>query len=194
MPLLPQEPNHYPHDLFAPHGTPAGDGRAWWVIHTKPRQEKSLARQLRKARVPFYLPLARRRHLLRGRVLHAHLPLFPGYVFLLADREERGTSLATGRVANALSVPDQQGLWHDLRRIDRLLASGAPVTPEERLAPGARVTIREGPLAGLEGCIVREASGRRFVVRVDFIQRGASVLLDDFLLAALPEAPALAGK
>ena len=32
---------------------------------------------------------------------------------------------------------------------------------------------RSGPLAGLKGKILRTASGRRFVVEVDFIQQGA---------------------
>ena len=49
----------------------------------------------------------------------------------------------------------------------------------------ARVGFRSGPLAGLKGKIVRASSGKRFVVQVDFIQKSASVLLDDFTLAAV---------
>jgi hypothetical protein len=41
--------------------------------------------------------------------------------------------------------------------------------------------------SGLKGRIKRTASGRRFVVQVDFIQQGASVLLDDFALARIDE-------
>jgi transcription antitermination factor NusG len=40
------------------------------------------------------------------------------------------------------------------------------------------VEIQDGPLAGLRGKIVQEASRKRVVVEVDFIQRAASVLLD----------------
>jgi transcriptional antiterminator RfaH len=172
---------------------PEASGRSWWVLHTKPRQEKSLARQLRKGGVPFYLPVVARRCLVGSRVRHSHVPLFSGYVFLLGDRDERVTALSTGRVVRALDVPDQQGLWRDLRQISRLIAAGVPITPEQRLTPGALVEIRTGPLAGLTGTILRTASGRRFVVRVDFIQQGASVLLDDFHLAPLDAAPAFQG-
>jgi hypothetical protein len=45
------------------------------------------------------------------------------------------------------------------------------------------VVIRSGPLAGLRGTIVEKAAKRRFVVAVDFIQRGASIVLDDDTLA-----------
>jgi transcriptional antiterminator RfaH len=188
MPPLPREPNVFPADLLADEAAPDGGERCWWVLHTKPRQEKSLARQMHTAEVPFYLPLIARRTLVRGRPLEAHVPLFPGYLFLLADCEERVTALATQRVVRSLAVADQPRLRHDLWQVHRLIAAGAPVTPEQRLAPGAAVEVRSGPLAGLRGRIVRGASGRRFVVRVDFIQQGASVLLDDFNLVAVEAA------
>jgi transcriptional antiterminator RfaH len=194
MPLLPPEPTVYPEGLLsAEAATPEASERSWWVLHTKPRQEKSLARQLLKGGVPFYLPVIARRCLVRNRVQHSHVPLFAGYVFLLGDRDERVTALATGRVVRSLNVVDQPGLWRDLRQISRLIATGAPITPEERLLPGAAVEIRTGPLAGLTGKILRTASGRRFVVQVDFIQQGASVLLDEFHLAPLRPAPVFEG-
>jgi transcriptional antiterminator RfaH len=188
MPVLPAEPCCFPAHLFAESPHPDLDRRAWWVLHTRPRQEKSLARQLHQGRVPYYLPLAPRRSRIRGRIVTSHNPLFPGYLFLLAEAEERLTALATARVVRSLAVSDQSRLWHDLAQLQRLIATGAPVTPEDRLAPGMFVEIRSGPLAGLRGKILRTASGRRFVIEVDFIQQGASVLLDDFMLVPSEDA------
>jgi transcriptional antiterminator RfaH len=180
MPLLPPEPNVFPVDLFADAPPPeAESGRLWWVLHSKPRQEKSIARQLLQSRVPFYLPVIPKRCVVRNRVQYSHVPLFAGYVFLLGDPEERVSALETNRVVRTLEVVDQQALWHDLSQVQRLLAAGAPVTPETRLSPGTPVEIRTGPLAGLKGKVLKTASGRRFVVQVDFIQQGASVLLED---------------
>jgi transcriptional antiterminator RfaH len=187
MPILPPEPSWFPQELFNASGPPFTGERMWWVLHTKPRQEKSLARQLHSAEAAFYLPLIERRGRVRGRPVTSHVPLFGGYVFLLGNRDERLTALGTRRVVQTLEVKDQQGLWHDLCQLHRLIASGAPVTPEERLAPGMTVEITSGPLAGLNGKILRTASGRRFVVSVDFIQQGASVLLEDFVLVRSEE-------
>jgi transcriptional antiterminator RfaH len=187
MPILPPEPTQFPEDLFEALHVPCLDGRAWWVLHTKPRQEKSLARQLTDRAVPFYLPLIGRRLRIRGRTVTSQVPLFGGYLFLLGSREERLLALGTHRVVQALPVDDQEGLWHDLRQVHQLIETGAPISPEDRLAPGMAVEIREGPLAGLKGKILRTASGRRFLVQVDFIQRGASVLLDDLSLCPLME-------
>lgn len=182
MPLLPAEPGLYPEKLFEQPEEFDRAGRVWWVLHTRPRQEKSLARQLHELQIPFYLPLIRKRHTLRGRLLTSHVPLFGGYVFLLGSREERLAAFTTRRIVQTLEVGDQAGLWNDLHQVYRLIASGAPVTPEDKLAPGMEVEIKSGPLAGLRGRILRTASGQRFVIQVNFIQRGASVLMDDFNL------------
>jgi transcription antitermination factor NusG len=182
MPILAAEPCWYPGPLFEDSQSATTADRVWWVLHTKPRQEKSLARQLYVGQVPFYLPLIARRLRIRGRAMTSHVPLFGGYIFVLGNREERLAALTTNRVVQCLEVKDQAGLWQDLRQLWRLIASGAPITPEDKLAPGMNVQITSGPLAGLKGTILRTANGRRFVVSVDFIQRGASVLLEDFVL------------
>jgi transcriptional antiterminator RfaH len=177
MPILLPEPDRFPADLFAPEALVRTE-RVWWVLHTKPRQEKSLARHLLQARAPFYLPCIGKRSLIRGRLFTSHVPLFTSYLFLLANRPERIAALATKRVVHALEVTDQTALWRDLDQVSRLISLGLPISPEEKLEAGDLVEVSAGPLAGLRGTVLRAASGRRFVVQVDFIQKGASILLD----------------
>jgi transcription antitermination factor NusG len=170
------------HLLDAPEGPDELD-REWWVLYVRPRQEKSLARQMFEKKVPFFLPLIRQPLNVRGRLMHSYVPLFEGYVFLLANREDRGKAIGTGRVVRALAVPDQEKLEKDLRQVHRLINSGATILPEKQhLGPGMTVEIREGSLAGMRGRILRTASGNRFVVQVNFIHQGASVLLDEVML------------
>jgi len=187
MPILSAEPNWYPESLFEASEKVEGEGRLWWVLHTKPRQEKSLVRQLHEGRIPFYLPLVPRRSLIRNRTMTSYVPLFTSYVFLFATEEERVAALTTSRIVSQLKVPNQTKLWHDLRQLQQLIASGAPISPEERLEPGMMVEITSGSLTGLRGRIIRSSSGRRFVVEVDFIQQGASVLLEDHVLTRVSE-------
>jgi len=183
MPVLPVEPALFPDYLFDEWPKLVATGRLWWVLHTRPRQEKCLARQLLENEIPYYLPQISRRGLIRGRVVTSHNPLFSSYVFLLGHERERFSALASGRVVQALRVSDQEQLGADLSQLYRLIESGLPITPEDRFAPGMAVEIRSGALAGLRGTILRTATGRRLVVQVNFIQRGASVELDDFMLA-----------
>jgi transcriptional antiterminator RfaH len=182
MPILAAEPALFPEGLFAEALPPDAAERRWWVLHTRPQQEKSLARDLLAREVPFYLPQNRRSLLVRGRPMTSFTPLFPSYLFLMGDREERVIALSTRRVVRSLEVNDQKRMWDNLGRLHRLISSGLPVAAESGLTPGAAVVVRSGPLAGLRGRILKAAGKRRFMVEVDFIQAGASVLMDDWVL------------
>ena len=113
MPILPLEPFVFPDDLFARPAVPPEAG-AWWVLHVRPRAEKALARQLRNDRTAFFLPLGKKRSCIRGRTFTAHVPLFPGYVFLLGDDRARVEALRTKLVVRSLPVPDQAELHEAL--------------------------------------------------------------------------------
>src|SRR5271169_3967568 len=119
MPILTAEPALYPNDLFGCVRDEASVSR-WCVLHTRPRQEKSLARCLHERQVPFFLPLVPNRLRVRGKVTHSYLPLFGGYVFLLGRHDEYHLAISTRRVARTLEVTDQAQMWDDLRQIYRL--------------------------------------------------------------------------
>src|SRR5262249_6496300 len=64
MAILAAETALFP-DTLLEQAVPESDGACWRVVHTKPRQEKSLARELIQGEVPFYLPLRKRRLFVR---------------------------------------------------------------------------------------------------------------------------------
>jgi transcriptional antiterminator RfaH len=180
VPLLPLEPFVFPGDLFQ-REPPAG-GEPWWVLHTRPRAEKVLARRLLQRQTPFFLPLCKRQWRNRGRAHCSYVPLFPGYVFQQSERPTF-TGTAEGHcVARILQVEDQGQLQADLRRVYCLIASDAAMTPESRLQPGTEVEITSGPLAGLDGRILRRGKQLRFFVEVRFLQQGVSVEIDSWMI------------
>jgi transcriptional antiterminator RfaH len=181
MPLLPLEAFVYPPRLLALEAGEEPRG-VWWALHVKPRAEKALARDLLKLEHAFFLPLSKRSWQCRGRSQTSFMPLFPGYLFLQGDEGARLAALQTNRVVHALPVPDGRKLRADLARIFRLMEVGLPIAPEERLQPGMPVVLTAGPLAGLQGKVLRRDSQLRFVVEVDFIQRGASVQVEGWML------------
>src|SRR5262245_32669625 len=118
MPLLPLEINLFPEDLL--NESPGREGMCWWVLHAKARTEKSIARQLVKQGIGFYLPLYEKRWQKNGRSQHSHLPLFPGYLFLHGDAQQRIRALETNQIVQTLSVRDEARLLWDLNRVYRL--------------------------------------------------------------------------
>jgi len=181
MPILEREPQCFPHDLLSAGFVPAGD-RRWWVLHTKSRQEKSIARDLLAYSIPFFLPQVEKTAMVRGRRRRSFMPVFTSYVFLYGDEEERYRTLTTNRVGQILAVDDQVQFHDDLAQVWRLIEANTPLTVEGRLAPGDRVRIRSGSLAGVEGTVTARRKKCRLLVAVRLLQQGVSIEIDDFLL------------
>jgi transcription antitermination factor NusG len=180
MPLLPLETFLYPDGLLDQPASMPATAR-WWVLHTRPRAEKALARKLWRRRTAFFVPLRQKQWRRKGRAFSSHVPLFPGYLFLKADSAEAFRALETDLVARVLAVPDQDQLQADLERVHRLLSSGGAVVPESRLRPGTLVEITSGPLAGLEGRVVR-GKQLKFIVEVQFLRRGVSIEVESWMI------------
>jgi transcription antitermination factor NusG len=183
MPILAAESDFYPENLWEDSSSASGDPASgqWWCLHTKPRQEKAVARDLRGAKVGFYLPQVNNvSRTPQGRKVNSVLPLFAGYVFLRGDETDRMHAIRGNRLVRVLEIFDQKAVDLDLRRIHTFLSSGLPVFAEARVLPGMAVKIKSGPLAGLEGTVVRRGNGDHFVAMVQFLSRGASVELQDW--------------
>ena len=159
----------------------------WWCLHTRPRQEKAVARYLRGAGTSFYLPqILKIHHTPQGRQIRSVLPLFPGYVFLHGDAKCRLTALESNRLVGVLQVFDQEALKQDLNRIHKILRSGLPLVAESQALPGTAVRIKSGPLSGFEGRVIRRGNGDHFVAMVRFLSRGVSVQLSDWQVEPIP--------
>ncbi len=181
MPILEAETSIYPANLLAEFQN-VPPPRNWFIFHTKARQEKALARQLVGMKVPFFLPMVVKDNLIRSRRVQSHIPLFGGYVFILATDAERVQALTTNRVSTVLNVTDQQQLTKDLRQVQQLIKADAPLTVERRLVAGQRVRIKAGPLLGLEGTVEKRRGRSVLYVAVTMLQQSASIEIDDFLL------------
>jgi transcriptional antiterminator RfaH len=183
MPILPAEPEFYPPDLWNEATPQAGrkpEG-VWWCLHAKPRQEKAAARELRKLAFTFYLPqVLKVDRTPKGRKIRSVIPLFPSYLFFHGGVNDRLAAFRGNRLVAILEVSDQLGMERDLRQIQTMLASGLPVAPEPSVPVGARVRITTGPLAGIEGTVIRRGKKDQFVAVVQFLGRGATVDLEDW--------------
>ncbi|MBI3861857.1 MAG: UpxY family transcription antiterminator [Planctomycetia bacterium] len=180
MPILDAEPDLYPHDLLDRTDWTTDDERCWWALYTRSRCEKELMRRLRALDIAHYGPIIEKRgRTPKGRITTSFVPLFANYVFLYGDAQQRYQALTTNCISRDLVVNDGAELAADLRQLRRLIATGAPITPEARLEPGARVRVRSGPLEGQEGIVVQRRGETRLLVAVRFLQQGATVQIDD---------------
>ena len=152
------------------------------MAHTKPRQEKAFAHDLRRERIAYFLPLIEKLTIIRGRRFTPFLPLFPGYVFVCGSDEDRYECYARNRVATMIPVADQEELVGELVQIQRALDADAPVDPWPYLKRGRRCRVTAGPFAGIEGIISRRKDVTRLVLAVETLGQAVAMEIDAALL------------
>ena len=151
--------------------------RLWYAAYTLPRHEKVVAEQLGLRQVETYLPfyLSARRWAERRALVE--LPLFPGYVFVRIRAGERIRVLDHPGVLRLVTFNGRPAPLPDgeIERLRAALELGK-AEPLPFLVPGRCVRVRSGPLAGLEGTILRRKGRMRLVVSVEAIQQ--SIIFD----------------
>ena len=115
---------------------------------------------LDERRVEYYPPLVRVQRCYAKSRFTFELPLFPGYVFLRGDHDVCETAWRTNRVANILTVDNQDQLRTELKHIYRVLTSGQAVELYPAMQEGQFCRIISGPLKGVEGVVIRR--GQRY--------------------------------
>jgi transcription antitermination factor NusG len=153
----------------------------WFAVKVRSRCEDAIADVLRgklyEVLAPSYTELRR----YSDRVRKVRCALFPGYVFVAMDPEKmlrlvstEGVSyvVRTGTGVEPLSA-------EEIRAIKALCRMGAEQSqsckPCAYLRIGQRVRIEVGPLAGLEGVLVRVRDIERIVVTVESLHSSVSV-------------------
>ena len=162
-----------------PKGTSLGDFTGqWWVAHTKSRNEKALANDLMAKDISYFLPMAWKTRHQRGRKIRALIPLFGGYMFFCGSENQRLEVLRTNRVANLINVENQQKLVAELCRIQQAIDAGADLAPHKYIKAGQRFRVLQGPLADMNGIVIKTSRSTRLVLQIDMLGQAASVEID----------------
>lgn len=187
MTILRKESDIFPDNLF---DLPTADA-PWEIAHLRSRQEKTVARLMLDARMPFYLPQIQQNKKSSGRTFVSHLPLFPGYIFLRRVEGLRQTLWRTSAVANLIEVPDQAQLTDELLQVRLLQNSGAVLTPRVDLVPGDAVRITDGSFSGYTGVVMEERGEQRLIISVSMLKKSVVVEFPREVLAQVK--PSYAG-
>jgi transcription antitermination factor NusG len=155
--------------------------QSWYAVFTKSNHEKRVASYYAERQIEHFLPLYHVVHnWTNNRKAALDLPLFPGYLFVHTTLQERlrvlgppGALCLVGRGDAPTPLPDFE--------IESLRSSlqQRSFEPHPSLAVGAKVRIRTGSLAGMEGVVVRKKNSVRVVLTLDLIMQSVAVEVDD---------------
>jgi transcription antitermination factor NusG len=153
----------------------------WYALYTCPRHEKRVAEQIEERHIACFLPVYRSVRRWKDRRKELELALFPGYVFVRIDLKDRLRVLQLASVVRFVSFNGQPAPLPDseVRSLMNGLASGICAEPHPYLTVGRRVRVRNGPLAGMRGILVRRKDRFRVVLSLDLIMRSVAVEVDE---------------
>ena len=139
--------------------------RHWYVGCVRSCQEKKVSETLTARGVEHYLPLRREFRKWSDRRKLVEVPLVPRFVFIRCRNEERAVIMASEpRIWRFLPFEGKAAVVRDadMEAFRNMVEKGdREVRFSDRpLAPGDRVRVVDGPLAGLE-CELTEVSGSR---------------------------------
>ena len=161
---------------------PAEEAGAWFVIRTRPRHERILARDLRARRVAHFLPLVGATRVYGTYQARVELPVFPSYLFLRGHLDDVHAARRTDRVAEVIPVPDQNQFEAELRNVHAALLAEAPLVPFPYVRAGVPARVREGPFAGLHGVVEDETRRDRIILQVQALGRAVSLELRELVV------------
>ena len=157
---------------------------AWYLIYTKPQQERLARENLERQGYTVYLPMLSK-NIRRGRRFHARIsPLFPRYLFIrLSHRsDDWGPIRSTTGVVHlvkfgeqAVSVPSS--LIEAIQ--SREDADGIYAVPQKPLKKGDTVRFIEGSLSGYEAIFETRTSAERVMVLMDIAGKYTRLSISD---------------
>ena len=152
----------------------------WYAVHLRARHEKKVAAEFQRRQIAHFVPLYRSVRRWKDRRVEIELPLFPGYVFTrLALRNRLRVLQVPGvvRLVGASGVPEALP-EQEIEQLRAGLRGGAKLAPHRYLAVGSKARIVHGPLAGLEGILIRQKNSLRVVLSIGLIASSASMEVD----------------
>jgi transcription antitermination factor NusG len=140
------------------------------------KHERLVSSTLRLKGYEEFFPVVLSRRSWSDRTKIVEAPLFPGYVFCRFDPARRVPILESAGVVSIISfgnrlVPVAE---EEIAAIQAMLRSSRP-EPYPYVNVGQKIRLECGPLAGLEGIVVKVKRGFRLVASVTLLQRSISV-------------------
>ena len=154
---------------------------AWYLVHTKPRQEDVALANLERQGYECYLPQMRIERIRRRKAEVATEPMFPRYLFIRLDSSDQGKSWSP--IRSTLGVSQLVHFGARAAKVDdtlvALLRQREQATPAEAMfASGDSVVISDGPFAGIDAIYQTADADRRAFILLEILSKPVPMQID----------------
>jgi len=141
----------------------------WYVLYTKPRNEKKATARLQQAGYEVYCPLIKTVHQWSDRKKKVQIPMFPSYIFIFINEKNRQLPLQDPGIIKYVYYASQPAIIRDIeiQAIKEIENAGSDIKVEgSGFEKGQFVEIPEGPFKGMSG-VVDKFDARKVLVYVE---------------------------
>jgi transcription antitermination factor NusG len=165
----------------------------WYAVCTRHQHEKAVSERLSGIGFDVFLPTYEVVRQWKDRVKRLSLPLFPCYVFLRFGLERRPEVVSTIGVHSIVTFAGRPAPIPEIQidAIKRVIENHLQVEPHPFLSCGDWVRVTFGPLAGVEGIVIRRKSGFRLILSAELLGRSIAVEVDALNVEPLPHRAAV---
>ena len=145
----------------------------WYAMYTKPRSEFKAAQQLNVNKIIYYLPTVTIVRQWSDRKKKITEPIIRGYIFIKADEKERLLALEQYSVVRCVTERGRPAVipeWQ-IKNLMKMLEYDGDFHVLNRLVPGQRVKIKDGPFAGVEGIYHESENDKMIAVSIELLNR-----------------------
>lgn len=152
----------------------------WYAVCTRHQHEKVVARILVDKAFEVFLPLYKARRRWQDRIKEVSVPLFPGYLFVREALDRWLQILSTSGVSSIVSCGGRPAAipFSEIAAVRQIVESTLRVEPHPFLRSGDWVRVKYGPIAGVEGILLRKKNVARLVLSVEMLGKSAAVEVD----------------
>jgi transcriptional antiterminator RfaH len=154
----------------------------WYLIHTKPRQERCALDNLQWQGYECYFPTMPAEKLRLGKISTAQQPLFPRYLFIRLGQGPSAQSWAPIRSTKGVSRLVTFGTT-PAKVDDALIAllrnqeAFVQAEPDRLFKPGERVRITAAPFIDIEGIYQMTDADQRVMVLIELMSKPVKIRL-----------------
>ena len=156
---------------------------AWYLVHTKARQEDTAITNLQRQNFRCYMPMLYVEKVRRGKPVVVAEPMFPSYVFVQLDTSGQGQSWSP--IRSTLGVRELVKFGGHPPKVDAELITALhereqlqQSNPQALFAAGDKVVITHGPFAGIEAIYQTADAERRSMILLSMLNKPVSMRIE----------------
>lgn len=156
--------------------------KKWYVLQTKPRNEKTVLFQVEQKKIEAYSPFIEKIRIWSDRKKKIRIPLFSGYVFIHGDEEERKRAIAeTVGALRYIYFQKRPAVVTDkeIELIKQALLLPEKISIEEKkIKKGDLIIVTHGIFKGMKGYVNEFRGKYKLTVNLEELSYSFNIILN----------------